>query len=132
MSEQKSSENRLIENPSNSEPDNTPPKQLDYADMLYFESDFQNFINSQITHLIELERVKNPKMLRVDELEIAIDYCKKYLVDTSTSDEQKKQDVMAMLVDLKLEMEQHKVDEKLYIKKFVGSLLGKYYDWQGT
>uniref|UniRef100_A0A914D1Z5 Phorbol-ester/DAG-type domain-containing protein n=1 Tax=Acrobeloides nanus TaxID=290746 RepID=A0A914D1Z5_9BILA len=47
-------------------------------------------------------------MLRVDELEIAIDYCKKYLIDTSTSDEQKKQDVMAMLVDLKLEMEQHK------------------------
>jgi len=106
MIEQKSED---LLNPSNMDLENTPPKQLEYPEMITFASDFQNFINSQIVHLIEQERIKSPKMRRVEELEIAIGYCKKYLVDTSTSDEDKKKDVLDMLVDLKLEMEQYKV-----------------------
>lgn len=106
-----STEKLPIENLHISDQDSTSPRHLSetLADVLYFESDFQNFINSQITYLIEQERKQNPKLKREEELEIAIDYCKKYLLDASSSDEQKRSDVMAMLVDLKLEMEQYKV-----------------------
>ncbi|KAI6214603.1 hypothetical protein M3Y94_00287800 [Aphelenchoides besseyi] len=67
------------------------------------ESDYQNFVNAQINHLVDEERRQKSDFSHVDELEVAIRFCRNYLADR-TNDDTKRAEVMAKLVELKLEL----------------------------
>ncbi|KAI6212227.1 Differentially expressed in FDCP 8-like protein [Aphelenchoides fujianensis] len=67
------------------------------------ESDYQTFVNVQISHLIEEEKREKPDLSHLDELNVAIRFCKNYLADR-TNDESKRAEVLAKLVELKLEL----------------------------
>uniref|UniRef100_A0A914HTR6 Rubicon Homology domain-containing protein n=1 Tax=Globodera rostochiensis TaxID=31243 RepID=A0A914HTR6_GLORO len=95
-------------------------------------SEFEHFINSQIATLIAEQRAKNVELTRENELQIAIDFCKNFLLDANeknigdgdgvqrrgeTQDwdgtgggehEKHRVEVLAKLVELRLELEQHK------------------------
>jgi hypothetical protein len=73
-------------------------------DLELFESDYSNFVNDQISCLLEEEKSKNKELSQVDELKIAIDFCKNYLSGTSSTDDAKRVEVMAKLVELRLEL----------------------------
>ncbi|CAD5213813.1 unnamed protein product [Bursaphelenchus okinawaensis] len=87
----------------------SPPK--DSEDVLHVdepevsESDFANFIDHQIERLIKEERARSPELTTMEELNIAVAFCKRFLTDTNT-DHEKRTQVMAKLVDLKLEQDQ--------------------------
>uniref|UniRef100_A0A915E7D5 Phorbol-ester/DAG-type domain-containing protein n=1 Tax=Ditylenchus dipsaci TaxID=166011 RepID=A0A915E7D5_9BILA len=73
-----------------------------------YQSDYENFVDTQIVHLIHQEREKNKDLTRADELGIAIDFCKKYLIQSSVEKHRRTEEVLAKLVELKLELEQLK------------------------
>uniref|UniRef100_A0A183C9H4 Phorbol-ester/DAG-type domain-containing protein n=1 Tax=Globodera pallida TaxID=36090 RepID=A0A183C9H4_GLOPA len=98
-------------------------------------SEFEHFINSQIAALIAEQRAKNVELTRENELQIAIDFCKNFLLDDNeksigdgdggqrrgeTPDwdgtgggehEKHRVEVLAKLVELRLELEQYKESE---------------------
>lgn len=78
----------------------SPPNDLDLL-----ESDYASFVNGQINSLLEEEKSKNKELSQIDELKIAIDFCKNYLSDTSNSnDDSKREEIMNKLVELRLEL----------------------------
>lgn len=79
------------------------------AEPVGLASDYQSFVDSQIKRIIEQERQRNRQLDRSDELALAIEFCKKFLVDASSYDNEKRAEVLSKLVELKLELEQLKV-----------------------
>lgn len=92
-------------------------------------SEFEQFVNSQIAQLIDQERSQNADIEKERELQIAIDFCKnflrvkdeqkqrgnvdeKQLVEESEheTEERHREEVLAKLIELKLDLEQYKVD----------------------
>lgn len=76
------------------------------------QTDYENFLNSQIDSLIRKEREgKSGQLEKADELAVAIEFCKQHLIDKpeSASHQQRRRVVMSRLVELKLELEQLKV-----------------------
>ncbi|KAI1729810.1 putative zinc-RING and/or ribbon domain-containing protein [Ditylenchus destructor] len=71
-------------------------------------SDYENFMDSQLRELINEERKKQGDLCRADQLLIAIDFCKKFLVDSTSHERRRTEEVLAKLVELKLELEQLK------------------------
>ncbi|KAI6176488.1 C1 domain containing protein [Aphelenchoides bicaudatus] len=74
------------------------------SDLEIFESDYSNFVSDQINSLLNEERTKNEELSQVDELKIAIEFCKNYLSDTSSVDDARRVEVMDKLVELRLEL----------------------------
>lgn len=84
-----------------------------------YTSDYSNFVENQIEHLIQAERQRNSKLTRIAELEIATQFCKNYLLETNDiGDKEKRAEVMAKLVDLKLEQDQIDVRVLIVFVKF--------------
>lgn len=79
------------------------------------ESEYSNFLRDQINSLLEEERSKNKDLTQVDELSIAIDFCKNYLSDTCNNDNAKRTEVMAKLVELRLELLRVRVSYQMNI-----------------
>ncbi|KAL7076538.1 hypothetical protein ACQ4LE_004330 [Meloidogyne hapla] len=86
----------------------------------YFNSEFQHFIQTQISGLILTEREKNSELNREQELIISIDFCKRFLIENIKKEEnleeikenddmeKRRSQVLAKLVELKLELETHR------------------------
>ncbi|KAF7636076.1 hypothetical protein Mgra_00004524 [Meloidogyne graminicola] len=83
----------------------------------YFNSEFENFIQTQISSLITEERQKNVSLNKENELIISIDFCKKFLIENINKKEEeennedmenRRSQVMEKLVELKLELEMHR------------------------
>jgi hypothetical protein len=73
-------------------------------------SDYTGFIDHQINSLLDEEKNKNKELSQLDELKIAINFCKNYLSDTSnSSDDAKRVEVVNKLVELRLELVQLEV-----------------------
>lgn len=94
---------------SEDKPSGASPPDTSKLETAELTSDYQSFVDSQIKRVIEQERQRNRHLDRSDELALAIEFCKKYLVDPTTSDNDKRAEVLSKLVELKLELEQHKV-----------------------
>ena len=73
--------------------------------------DYDTFMSSQIEKLIQRERERNPSLDRGDELNISIDFCKRYMVEDeqAAASEKRREEVLSRMVELKLELEQLKV-----------------------
>lgn len=80
----------------------TSPGNADDSEL--FESDYSSFVNDQINSLLEEEKSKNKELSQIDELKVAIEFCKNYLSDTTSTDDAKRVEVMAKLVELRLEL----------------------------
>ncbi|KAH7731907.1 Def8 protein [Aphelenchoides avenae] len=93
---------------SEDKPSGASPPDTSKLETAELTSDYQSFVDSQIKRVIEQERQRNRHLDRSDELALAIEFCKKYLVDPTTSDNDKRAEVLSKLVELKLELEQHK------------------------
>jgi hypothetical protein len=53
-----------------------------------YQSEFEHFIHSQIANLIGQERQRNAALSREQELGIAIQFCKRFLVDGEEKQQQ--------------------------------------------
>uniref|UniRef100_A0A914ZA85 Phorbol-ester/DAG-type domain-containing protein n=1 Tax=Panagrolaimus superbus TaxID=310955 RepID=A0A914ZA85_9BILA len=78
----------------------------DKADSDVFVSDYKHFLHNQIRNVIESERSKRSTFDKCDELHIAIDLCKKLLVEMGENEESKRKHVLDFLIELKLELTQ--------------------------
>jgi hypothetical protein len=85
-----------------------------------FKSEFEQFIQTQISGLILTEKKENSLLNREQELIISIDFCKRFLIENvkncereeegeSDDLEKRRSQVLAKLVELKLELETYKV-----------------------
>ncbi|KAL3077234.1 hypothetical protein niasHS_013223 [Heterodera schachtii] len=61
---------------------------LSVTQKLSIRSEFEHFVDSQIAALIAEAKAQNVELSRENELEIAIDFCKKYLLDDNRSEAQ--------------------------------------------
>ena len=78
----------------------------DKADSDVFISDYKHFLHNQIRNVIETERSKRSTFDKCDELHIAIDLCKKLLIEMGENEENKRKHVLDFLIELKLELTQ--------------------------
>ena len=57
-----------------------------------FVSDYKNFLHNQIRNVVEAERSKRSVLDKCEELFIAIDLCKKLLIEMSETEEEKRKE----------------------------------------
>uniref|UniRef100_A0A7E4V764 Phorbol-ester/DAG-type domain-containing protein n=1 Tax=Panagrellus redivivus TaxID=6233 RepID=A0A7E4V764_PANRE len=78
----------------------------DLAESEVFNTDYKQFLQNQIDAVLTSEREKQSGLDRREELHIAIDLCKKKIVEMDESDDAKRQQILDLMVELRLELEQ--------------------------